>query len=112
VRLSTICLHRRRTSARYNCIRKPLLFSPEGDVVVEVLSPSTAGKDRKAKLRLYQRSGVHEYWIVDPVMRTVEVFHLHQNLFGPAETYAFGEDKFVPVGIRKGLHIALEDIFG
>ncbi len=82
------------------------------DLVVEVLSPSTAGKDRKAKLRLYQRSGVREYWIVDPVMRTVEVFRLDMNLFGPAETYALGEDEFVPVGITQGPQIALEDIFG
>lgn len=81
------------------------------DLVVEVLSPSTAGKDRKAKLRLYQRSGVREYWIVDPVMRTVEVFCIEQNMFGPAETYAAGEDEFVPVGMKEGLRIPLEDIF-
>ncbi|MCY0902163.1 MAG: Uma2 family endonuclease [Firmicutes bacterium] len=81
------------------------------DLVVEVLSPSTAGKDRKAKLRLYQRSGVREYWIVDPVMRTVEVFCIDQNAFGPAETYAAGEDEFVPVGIKEGLRISLGDIF-
>ena len=81
------------------------------DLVVEVLSPSTAGKDRKAKLRLYQRSGIREYWIVDPVMRTVEVFRLDQNIFGPAETYAAGEDEFIPVGIKEGLRISLGDIF-
>ncbi|MDI9412401.1 MAG: Uma2 family endonuclease, partial [Bacillota bacterium] len=32
----------------------------------EVLSPSTKGKDLITKLDLYQRSGVREYWIVDP----------------------------------------------
>lgn len=36
------------------------------DLVVEVLSPSTAGRDTIEKLRLYQREGVPEYWIVAP----------------------------------------------
>ena len=35
-------------------------------LLVEVLSPSTKGKDLITKLDLYQRSGVREYWIVDP----------------------------------------------
>lgn len=81
------------------------------DLVVEVLSPSTAGKDRKAKLRLYQRCGVREYWIVDPVMKTVEVFRLDQNLFGPAEAYSPGDDVSIPIGIHEELRIALADIF-
>ena len=36
------------------------------DLVVEILSPSTADRDRELKLRLYARHGVREYWIVDP----------------------------------------------
>lgn len=36
------------------------------ELLVEVLSPSTKGKDLITKLDLYQRSGVREYWIVDP----------------------------------------------
>ncbi len=82
------------------------------DLVVEVLSPTTAGKDRKAKRRLYQRAGVREFWIVDPLMHTVEVFHLELNVFGVADTYALGEDLHVPVGIVAGVEVALADIFG
>ncbi len=41
-------------------------------LAVEVLSPSTAKTDRDLKRRLYQRAGVHEYWIVDLARRQVE----------------------------------------
>ncbi len=44
------------------------------DLVVEVLSPSTAGRDRSIKLKLYQRQGVIQYWIVDPDEETIEVW--------------------------------------
>jgi Uma2 family endonuclease len=41
-------------------------------VAIEFLSPSTAARDRGAKRRIYQRSGVAEYWIVDLDARLVE----------------------------------------
>lgn len=44
------------------------------DLVVEVLSPSTAYYDMKKKKAVYERSGVKEYWIVDPEMGEVEVY--------------------------------------
>ena len=46
------------------------------DLVVEILSPSTAERDRELKLDLYARYGVREYWIVDPEAETVEVMEL------------------------------------
>lgn len=42
------------------------------DLVVEILSPSTAGRDRNLKRNLYQRQGVVDYWIVDAVGESVE----------------------------------------
>ncbi|WP_419161630.1 Uma2 family endonuclease [Candidatus Palauibacter sp.] len=44
------------------------------DLVIEILSPSTAGRDRSIKLRLYKRQGVREYWIVDPDENAVDVW--------------------------------------
>jgi len=41
-------------------------------VLVEVLSPSTAKRDRGIKRRFYQRAGIGEYWIVDLDSRVVE----------------------------------------
>ena len=43
------------------------------DLVVEVLSPSTARMDRLLKLNRYAEAGVREYWIVDPAARTIEI---------------------------------------
>jgi Uma2 family endonuclease len=45
-------------------------------LVVEVLSPSTAGRDRDWKTRIYLRAGVAEVWLVDPDARMVEVHTL------------------------------------
>ncbi|WP_394122222.1 Uma2 family endonuclease [Planococcus donghaensis] len=44
------------------------------ELVVEVLSPVTALRDRTTKFELYKASGVEEYWIVDPVHKTIEVY--------------------------------------
>lgn len=43
------------------------------DLVVEVLSPATGYYDLTKKKHVYEASGVQEYWIVDPIERTVEV---------------------------------------
>ena len=39
------------------------------DLVVEILSPSTSRKDQNEKYNLYERSGVKEYWVVEPAGR-------------------------------------------
>ena len=42
-------------------------------LVVEVLSPSTASRDRGVKRRRLLAAGVEEVWLVDPVSRSIEV---------------------------------------
>jgi len=44
------------------------------DLIVEILSPSTAARDTGLKRILYERQGVAEYWIVDPDVEAVEVW--------------------------------------
>jgi Uma2 family endonuclease len=49
------------------------------DLVVEILSPGTAGYDRREKQDAYARAGVGEYWIVDPGAQTVELLTLNKG---------------------------------
>src|SRR5438874_840696 len=53
---------------------KRILVAP--DLVIEVASPSTSTYDRHKKNDAYAHAGVPEYWIVDPVARTVEILLL------------------------------------
>ena len=51
------------------------------DMIVEILSPSTAQRDLELKYALYEENGVREYWIVQPNDQTVSVFDLKENKF-------------------------------
>jgi Uma2 family endonuclease len=57
----------------------PIRHAP--DLCVEVLSPSTAATDRGRKMQMFARYGVPEYWIVDPLARTVEVHRLANGAY-------------------------------
>ncbi|MEW6745820.1 MAG: Uma2 family endonuclease [Planctomycetota bacterium] len=60
------------------------------DLVVEILSPSTQDRDRTEKRSIYRRSGVREYWIVDP--RSREVTIIVHGARGEVEKTFTGED--------------------
>ena len=55
------------------------------DWVVEVLSPSTAGHDQIKKLKIYERHGVREYWLVHPIDRVLTIYRLQDNAYGKPE---------------------------
>lgn len=58
---------------------KTKYFTLAPDWVCEVLSPSTAGYDRGTKMPLYAREGVRHAWLVDPALRTLEIFILGED---------------------------------
>ena len=73
------------------------------DWIIEVTSPTTQSHDYLKKLWLYQNSGVREYWIVNPVMKNVQVYS-----FGEEERssqYSFDDD--VPSHVFDGLVIKI-----
>ena len=79
------------------------------DLIIEILSESTRKLDRLIKFNLYQRAGVREYWIVDPVSRTVAVYTLEEGAYHGAETY--GPDAVAPVGVLEDCQIDLSAVF-
>ena len=57
------------------------------DLVVEVLSPGTAKRDKIHKKNLYERCGVREYWIVNPIDRSIEQYVLENGAFTLRDVY-------------------------
>ena len=73
-------------------------------LVVEVLSPSTATRDRSVKADMYLEAGVREVWLVDPTGRTVDVRPaVGATPHGPGAT---AESHAVP-----GFRLAVDDLF-
>lgn len=92
----------------HNKIQKNKIVGPP-DLVIEIISPSTAKVDRMDKRLAYQRAGVKEYWIVDPANQLVEVYLLKN---GTLELYnVYGREDSVKVQIFKELIIELKNIF-
>jgi len=79
------------------------------DLVVEILSPATAYYDLRKKFRVYERSGVKEYWIVDPEEKSVEIYLLEEGKFR-LEQQAAGEGQ-VTSRVLGGFTVSLETIF-
>ena len=84
---------------------KQVLGAP--DLVVEILSPSTAHRDRGIKLDLYARSGVRQYWIVDPVEDVVDVWRFGDE---PGHERFSGEFS-VRLGAERVGRIDLDQVF-
>ena len=77
-------------------------------MVVEILSPSTSRKDRTVKFEAYRKAGVPEYWIVDPVSKTVQVFLLADGEYVPE---IYDSTALVPVKVLEGCEINLASVF-
>ncbi|HZK54258.1 MAG TPA: Uma2 family endonuclease [Desulfosporosinus sp.] len=79
------------------------------DLVVEILSPSTAKHDLIVKLQLYERAGVKEYWVVQPTDQTLMVFRLCNGEYGKPKVYAFPDH--VPVDVLSEFTLDLSTVF-
>lgn len=80
------------------------------DLVIEILSPSTAVQDQTSKAALYARHGVREFWIIDPIKKWLKVF-----LLSDEGKFVLREEARPParVGceILEGLVVDLEELF-
>lgn len=62
------------------------------DLIVEILSPATARRDRREKKALYEKHGIKEYWIIDPVSKSIEVYLLKDAKYDLDNVYSIYPD--------------------
>ena len=79
------------------------------DLVVEILSPTTAYRDRGIKYDTYEKHGVREYWLVDPESKFMEVYLLENGQFKRLGAFKGGQ-KFTSVVI--GGDVPVEKLLG
>ena len=109
--------------SRFNVVQPDLIFISNArshiitednirgapDLLVEILSPSTAGYDRTTKRNLYARHGVGEYWLVDPYAKTITVLLLGADGY---DTHAiFGEGDILTSPTLAGFALNLSELF-
>jgi Uma2 family endonuclease len=79
------------------------------DWIIEILSSHTTKKDLQDKFELYEESGVMEYWVIEPLNQTVEVFVLENEKYKRITTFV--EEDEAPSHTIPGLVVKLEEVF-
>jgi Uma2 family endonuclease len=81
------------------------------DLVVEVGSPSTRRRDERQKHWLYERSGVSEYWVVDPDLDVVKVYRLVERRYQLAAELSLDRGDVLTTPLIPGLELPLAVVF-
>ena len=79
------------------------------DWIVEILSPGNTSRDTRTKFDLYEESGVLEYWIVTPGLKTVAVYALENERYQLVAEYF--EPGPIPVRTLPGLALEWAEVF-
>jgi len=59
--------------------RRKTHISGPADLVVEIISPDSVERDRRTKYAEYERGGVREYWLIDPLLKRAEFYQLGED---------------------------------
>ncbi|MDD4803285.1 MAG: type II toxin-antitoxin system prevent-host-death family antitoxin [Syntrophomonas sp.] len=79
-------------------------------LLVEVLSPTTKGKDMVTKLNLYMKSGIREYWVVNIENRSI-IQYSFSSARDMDNQKSFGEEETIKSSFFAGLEISVKDVF-
>ncbi|MGB0430765.1 MAG: Uma2 family endonuclease [Bacteroidia bacterium] len=79
------------------------------DLVVEIISPSTAKKDLNDKFKVYEEFGVKEYWVVFPGEKAINIYTL---VNGKYELFkSFGQDEELQSPLFEQLNFVVSEVF-
>ena len=81
------------------------------DLVVEILSPGTRKTDEVKKRKLYERSGVREYWIVDPELDTIKLYRQVAGAFARAAELSVENGDALTTPLLPDWSVALAHVF-
>ncbi len=79
------------------------------DLIVEILSKGNNKKELKNKYEVYEESGVHEYWIIQPDEQTLLIYTLAEGKYVPSKLFTSGD--IVESKIISGFKLNLDDVF-
>jgi Uma2 family endonuclease len=112
--------------SRYDVVEPDVLFvaADQADVLteknlqgppslaVEVLSPSTRKRDARLKRDLFERTGVREYWLVDPELDTVQVFRRDDSgKYRRAAEHTAEDDHELTTSLLPGWALRMRELF-
>ncbi len=89
----------------------PLHVRGVPELVVEIGSPGTRKRDETIKRRLYERSGVSEYWVVDPEIDTIRVYRREADTFARVVELSAEANDVLTTPLLPGLEIPLSRVF-
>ncbi|MDZ7898562.1 MAG: Uma2 family endonuclease [Arcicella sp.] len=103
-----ICFFSKETASSFT---DDQMIFPAPDFVVEILSKSTAKKDKGIKHQDYAAHGIKEYWIIDPTHKTIDQYILigDETEYLPAKTFTYFED--IKSYVIEGFEIPVAAIF-
>ena len=81
------------------------------ELVIEIGSPSTRKRDETIKRRLYERSAVVEYWIVDPDRDVVRIYRLADAGFDRPHELSREAGDILTTDLLPGVRLPLSEIF-
>jgi Uma2 family endonuclease len=81
------------------------------ELVVEIGSPGTRKRDETIKRRLYERTGVTEYWIVDPDADTIRVYRREGDAFSQVSVLSAERGDVLTTSLLPNLEIPLARVF-
>ena len=80
------------------------------DLIVEIISPGNSRRELKDKYEIYQEAGVKEYWIVNPLEKTINIYSLNEKgIYIGLQPLVEGD--FATTPIIPNLQVDLTEVF-